>query len=426
MERTIERTHLTGSVPPLAVTAPILVASDGAPASAAAFEVARLLAERSGASVRVVSVLEPTSALVPPLEPPGPPLRPGASRVDERRARLGALMGHAAGAAPSWPVEIASGDRVPTIARIATEQRAQLIVTGRTQHGAVERIAHGETPLAIARATGVPVLAVPASMSRLPRTVVVAVDLGDAGAAAGSVARALFGDAVAVHLVHVSAPPLPRHERALREEEAADDTAIRRAFERAMTAWQLPADVATASHVLMGSLDRELLTFAYATDADLVVAGMTLQPGTPHLPRRSLIQRLYRKSPRALLIVPVGETRIRRPRDADTELVVEEARWPDLLAHVGRRNARRRTSLAVVDRIGGAHVLARGRPITSLAYDRHARRVTVTLGESTRPNGQLTHHVTRPLAIAVHRHPSGFDDALLIRYAHGQTLLTFE
>ena len=429
MERTLERADAGGFAPPHPSAASILVASDGAPASAPAFDVARLLAERSGARVELLSVLEPLGVLVPPLEPPSTPLHPGATRVEERRARLAGLIQHALGEAPAWPVEIALGERVPSIARFVKERGVQLVVTGRTHHGPVERLVRGETPLAIARATGVPVLAVPPAMSRLPRCVVVAVGLGDAGAEVGSVARALFRDAVAVHLVHVSAPPLPRHERVLRADDVAEDTAIEHAFEHARMAWQLPADVSTASHVLMGDPYRELVSFVDAADADLVVVGLPLHgrtPTLPHLASRALVSRFYRRSTRALLIVPVGETAVHRAADARTTFVVDEAQWPDLLAHVRQRNAGRRTSLAVVDRVGGAHLLANAQPLAELRYDRHGDAVTVTLGDPSKPERRLTHRVPRPRALAVHRHPLGHDAALVIRYDRGQTLITFE
>ena len=305
MQRTVTREQRA----PLAVqpsTGPILVASDGAPASASAFSVAHLLAARATAEVHVVSVLEPSGVVVPPIDVPLAPLRPGASRVEERRARLELLARGASLDAALWPVEIVPGDSVPAIARIATERRAPLIVTGHTHHGVVERLIRRETPLAIAHAAGVPVLAVPPMVAHLPHSVVVAVELGAAGAHLHDVAGALFSDAVAVHLVHVREPALPRHERDVRRQEETDDRAFERAFERASAGWRLPADVSTATHVLMGRPADELLTFARSVDADLIVVGSSPPTHVPSLPHRSLAARLYREWPQALLLVPIG------------------------------------------------------------------------------------------------------------------------
>ena len=289
-----------------ASTGPILVASDGAAASAGAFGIARLLAERTDAGVHVVSALAEPNVVVPPMDSPASLLRPGASRVEERRAELELLAHGTAVEAARWPVEIVLGDPIPSIVQVAAERVAPLVVTGHTHHGMVERLVRRETPLGIARAARVPVLAVPPGMTHLPRSVVVAVELGDAGAHVSDVAGALFSDAVAVHLAHVREPALPRHERVLRAEEEADDRAVERAFERARAGWRLPADVSTVTHVLVGKPSEALQEFAASVAADLVVVGLTVAAHAAALPHRSLAARLYREWPKALLLVPIG------------------------------------------------------------------------------------------------------------------------
>jgi len=287
-------------------TGPIIVASDGAPASAGAFGVARLLAERSEAEVHVVSALAEPNVVVPPMDSPATLVRPGATRVEERRAELDVLARATAVEATRWPVEIVLGDPIPSIVQVAAERDVPLVVTGHTHHGMVERLVRRETPLGIMRAARVPVLAVPPAMTHLPHVVVVAVELGDAGARLSNVAGALFSDAVAVHLVHVREPALPRHERLLRAEEEADDRAAERAFDRARDGWRLPADVSTVTNVLAGRPAEELQAFARSVGADLIVVGLTVPAHAPPLPHRSLAIRLYREWPLALLLVPIG------------------------------------------------------------------------------------------------------------------------
>jgi nucleotide-binding universal stress UspA family protein len=306
MPRTVTPEPRAPLVPRRPSTGPILVASDGAPASASAFSVGWLLGKRAVGEVSVVSALEPSNALVPPIDVPLTPVRPGATRVEERRARLELLARGAAVEAVQWPVEIVLGERVPSIVQIATERAAPLIVTGHTHHGVVERLVRRETPLGIARAARVPVLAVPPLMTHLPHCVVVAVGLGDAGARLRDVAGALFSDAVAVHLVHVRQPALPRHERLLRQEDEADDRAVERAFDRAREEWRLPEDVSTLTNVLVGRPAEELLTFARSVGADLLVVGLSAPLHAPSLPHRLLAPRLYREWRQALLLVPIG------------------------------------------------------------------------------------------------------------------------
>jgi nucleotide-binding universal stress UspA family protein len=240
------------------------------------------------------------------MDSPASLLRPGASRVEERRAELELLAHGTAVEAARWPVEIVLGDPIPSIVQVAAERVAPLVVTGHTHHGMVERLVRRETPLGIARAARVPVLAVPPGMTHLPRSVVVAVELGDAGAHVSDVAGALFSEAVAVHLAHVREPALPRHARVLRAEEDADDRAVERAFERARAGWRLPADVSTVTHVLVGKPSEALQEFAASVAADLVVVGLTVAAHAAALPHRSLAARLYREWPKALLLVPIG------------------------------------------------------------------------------------------------------------------------
>lgn len=286
---------------------PILVASDGGPASASAFSVAHLMAERTAADVQVVSAIDPPNVIVPAMERPITPVQPGATRVEARQERLDILALSAATGATQWPVEIVLGDRIPAIAHAVTEHVSPLVVTGHTYHGALERLVHPEAPLDIARAACVPVLAVPLGLTHLPRCVVVAVGLGDTGARVSDVAGALFGDAVAVYLVHVREPALPRHERVLREQEEADDRAVEHAFNRAREGWRLPADVPTITRVLDGQAEEELLKFAHSVGADLIVVGLGVAALTSRLPHRSLATQLYREWPHALLIVPIGD-----------------------------------------------------------------------------------------------------------------------
>jgi nucleotide-binding universal stress UspA family protein len=284
------------------------VASDGGPASASAFSVAHLLAERAAADVRIISALTPLNVLVPAMEAPITPLRSGATRAEERRARLEILALSAATAATCWPVEIRTGDRAPSIAQAVTEHVSPLVVTGYTHHGVIERLVQHETPLDIARAACVPVLAVPLGMTHLPRRVVVAVGLGDSGARASDVAAALFSDALAVHLVHVREPALPRHERILRHEAEMDDRAVEAAFARAHEGWRLPAHVPTIEHVLVGRVDEALVKFGHSVGADLIVVGLGVGGPASRLAHRSLAPRVYREWPHALLIVPIGDT----------------------------------------------------------------------------------------------------------------------
>ena len=263
MELTTDRRQTPEfSAPDRTAVGPILLACDGSPASAAPFAVARQLAERAGA--RLVVALEPLSLGVPPFDPSD-----------------GATDHHGSHAVP-------------------------LVVTGHPHHGAMERMTRGETPIGIARTARVPVLSIPPTMQRLPRCVVVGVGLGDAGTRIGAISHALFGDAVAIHLVHVRTAALPRHDREVREEDHAEEADGERAFRHVLGTWRLPADVPVEMHERVGRPGDELLAAARTLEADLLVVGLSLRADGPHLPHRSLASRLYREWPGAVLLVPVN------------------------------------------------------------------------------------------------------------------------
>jgi nucleotide-binding universal stress UspA family protein len=402
---------------------PILVASDGREASLAAFTTARLLAERGRTDVEVVSVLEPLNVIAPPLDEPEPHVHPGTSRVRERRDRLAELERQARGADAGWPTEIALGSTVPSIARIARERSARLVVTGHVHHGVVERVVRGETPLGVVRAGRVPVLAVPEAMTRLPRCVVVAVEHGSAAAALAPMARMLFSDAVEVHLVHVRPPALALYERERREEDDAYVHAMERSFASARRGWALPADVSVTTHVRVGRPADGLSEYADAVGADLLVVGIAVHAASPHFPGRELAVRLFHGSPRAMLLVPV-EARPGTHVGETTTTSTDPRDWGLLLALFTRRNARRLVSLAVDEPGLGMRFVARRQPLVGVEYDEreHAAYVVLAPADDTAPH--LTHRVARPVALAAYRRGDDGDEALVIGHPDGQAVLT--
>jgi nucleotide-binding universal stress UspA family protein len=312
---------------------------------------------------------------------------------------------------------------VPTIARIARERGARLVVTGRVHHGAVERIVRGETPLGVVRAAGVPVLAVPESMTRLPRCVVVAVGHGGASAALAPMARTLLGEAVEVHLVHVRPPALALYERERREEDDAYVHAIQRSFASARRGWALPADVAVTTHVCVGRPADALPDYADTVGADLVAVGIGLHATTPLFPGRELAARLFHASPRAMLLVPVEARPGIRVGEAVTTST-DPRDWAMLLALFTRRNARRLVSLAVDEPGSGARIVARLQPLVGVEYDEREHAAYVVLAPADGVAPHLTHRVARPVALAAYRRGDEGDEALVIGYPDGQAVLT--
>ncbi len=401
---------------------PLLVASDGSEESAPAFHVARLLAERSDTAVEVVSALEPVSIIVPEPGVAPPPVHPGASRLEERRTRLEALVTRELGDGGEWPTEIVLGGTARAIAAVARARDARLVVTGLVHHNRVERTLRRETPLGIAQAVGAPVLAVPPMMTRLPRRVVIAVGTGDAGSQLGTMASPLLGDAVAIFLVHVKPVEPLLVEREVREDDADYERGVQLTFAEIRASLRLPADVPVETVILTGRPTDSLLDFAATDNADLLVVGYS--PRTLlRFAGAGMAARLLRRAPCAVLLVPAGVPD-GMPAPGATDLSNEPADWPALLAAFMERNAGRPTVLEVDDESLGAQLVACDFRLTGITYDRNERTLTIMLGGGASATSHLSHRVAAPSVIAVQHHGAGRDEALVAGYEAGQALLT--
>ena len=95
------------------------------------------------------------------------------------------------------------------IAAAARALRAGLVVTGLGPHSIVDRALGGETALHLAQDATVPILAVPASVTTIPRRVIAAIDFSPTSMHAARTAAAWLRTGDELHLVSVV--PKPRH-----------------------------------------------------------------------------------------------------------------------------------------------------------------------------------------------------------------------
>jgi nucleotide-binding universal stress UspA family protein len=396
----------------------LVVASDGSDDSVGALIVARELATRFGFAMELVSVLEPAGVIVPPLRSAPPPLHPGATRVQDRRERLQRLCERTMAGEPRCSTRLLIGDVSTSIATAATSHHAELVVTGRVAHGRIERAIRRETPLATARDGPVPVLAVPPTSSKLPRVVVVALRDGRAAARVGSMARALFHEAVAIHLVTVEPLVAAPWERDARVDEDELTHRTQRVFADVMASWKLPSDIPLETHVLTGDESAALAAFVKTVGADLLVVGA----GRRRLPGADLATKLYRAVSCATLLVPVQEPAALRsaPR---TSISLSNSEWPTLLRHFGTRNGGRRASLTIDQRGGPPHAVVRDWMLSGVDCDPDVEAVSIMLADPDDPQRHLSHVVSRPSVLAIHGTSPGSDDILVIGYADGQLTL---
>jgi len=401
----------------------LVVASDGSDDSMGALIVARELANRFGSALELVSVLEPTGAIVPPLRSEPRPLLRGATRVQDRRERLRVLCERAlCDQQPRLTTRMLIGDVPTSIATAAKCHRAQLVVTGRVAHGRIERAIRRETPLAIARAGPVPVLSVPSTSSSLPRVIVVAVGQGHAAARLGPIARALFHEAVAVHLVSVEPLVSAPWESEARADEDELTHRTQRALSAIMTSWKLPADVPIETHILTGNESDTLVSFATRVGADLLVVGAAQRRQGPHLPGADLATSLYRAASCSTLLVPVPG-RATFSGAAATSISLNTSEWPALLRDFATRNGGRRGSLMVDEQGGPPRAVVQDWTLSGVDCDEAVGAIAIMLADPDDPQRHLSHVVARPTVLALHGASPGCDDLLVIGYEDGQLTL---
>jgi nucleotide-binding universal stress UspA family protein len=315
------------------------------------------------------------------------------------------------------------GDVATSIATAAACHHAQLVVTGRVAHGKIERAIRRETPLAVARAGPVPVLSVPSTTSKLPRVVVVAVGNGHAAARLGPVARALFQDAVVVHLVSVE-PLVPA---SWESEARADENDLthwaQRAFADVIASWKLPADVPIETHILTGHESSALLSFVTTAGADLLVVGAAQRRQGVHLPGTDLATKLYRAASCSILLIPVGTHAI-VSRTAATSVSLDPSAWPTLLRDFAVRNRGRHASLMVDEQGGPPQPVVHDWTLSGVHCDGDAGTIAIMLADPSDPQRHFAHVVAQPTALAFQGASSGCDDLLVVGYADGQLTIS--
>lgn len=406
-------------------TGAIVIATDGTDSADPAFTVARLIAGRTGGDVQVLSVLEPLPAMVPSPEVLMPFPDPDPERVSRLAGHVRHQLRRLAGEHAAWSIEFRRGRPAKEIAHFANERRAQLIVTGLNRHGVLERMLGEETPLHVAEATNGPVLAVAPEQGRLPKSIIVALDLESPGVdwlRELLAVRVLFAEATTVYCVHVVPQWAMRGPQGVYWSPSYGE-AVRRAFDQMKGALALPEHVHIELITPVGNPAREILDFAAYVKVDLIVAGRRRRGALRRALLGSVASRLLRGAGCSVLLLPEPALELGAGR---TEATSEPARWSTRLQEFTRRNAGRRSRLEVDDGDLGAQALAHDYPLLGVDYDEKDERVEIMLGDRAGGRRHLTHRIEAPTAIGILEGHDASDDALRIAYDGGQVLLTFE
>jgi nucleotide-binding universal stress UspA family protein len=420
------------STMPSRATGPLIVATDGSESADAAFTAARLLAHRSGADVEVVGVVEAVIPYVPTGYPFVVPLETGAVELEQLRTRARHQLSALVGDAPGWSVETLYGAPAATLRRIARERNAELLITGVSRHGVVDRVFGEETAPHIAQITETPMLAVAPSMARLPRTVVIAIDLDSPSVPDSPAIRALLSEATTVYFVNSKPRTDVLPEASVETWERTYMESLEEASSRVKDSVDLPPKVFRQLVTLTGNPAREILSFASYAKAELIIVGQRRRWMLHRRMGGGMPTQILRATTCSVLVLPRGRARAATrpataaaPRSSRTETITERARWAPRLAQFTRLNTGRRVMMEVDDVELGVQAQATEYPFVGMDYDHYDDRVEIMLGERIGRTAHLTHSVGKPVSVDILDDADGRALAIRVANDRGQALLTF-
>jgi nucleotide-binding universal stress UspA family protein len=279
----------------------IVVATDGSDAALTAFNAVKLILSRTAADVHVLSVLEPIPVAFPP--PDGMLLPPDfeRSRQEAQRSTVSDQVNQF-NSSDDWTIDLRMGRPAEVIVDFARSREADLIIVGANKHGVWGRMFGEETAMEISRLSGIPLLVASPDMKRLPKRVLVAMDLNADGLQGAPRVLACIADTPSISCVHAK----PRsgfmgidwaefdsgYEVAMKERFAA--------LEEAFGAVHLRPDLI----VLHGDPAHEMTDFAEFSKAELIVVGVRRRIGRARAPGGRMAGRVLRRANCSVLVVP--------------------------------------------------------------------------------------------------------------------------
>lgn len=407
---------------------PLLLASDGSPASDAAFPMTRALAARTGASVQVLSALTPRvmpTYVLDSIPLPEAPIEP---QVEHRQESIHGQMARLALAEVPWDVIVKPGDPVREILEQAEQVEARLIVVGRGKHDLIDRLLGGESVLRLLQLGETPVFAVSSDLEVLARKVVIATDFSAFSVYAAQVALDFIAPDATVDLVHI-APPLGGSAPMLREFADEYRTQANAAFAQIISLLERPGMTFNTS-LLEGNASTRLVEYLMEVNADLVV---TSTHGYGFLRRMilgSVTAGILRTAPCSVLCVPgsartLAEQRARLSVEEHQTHRIHSANLAAVLGSFSERNQGRFCRMEVRLRDIGAQSFGHHMPFSGASLDATNRSIVLTFGSGT-DGFHFSHQVPGGSQVDLIQNADGTDRALRITNSGGETLLQLE
>lgn len=407
---------------------PILLATDGTSTSGAPVLAARLLAERLGVPLEIVTVLDPQVVYGMGMEA-APMYLPelDESRITAREAAVQDYVARFSGGAPPVPIHTHIGVIATEIAQAARERSATLVVVGAAPHQRLTRIVAGERATQVLRVSESPVLSIPPGFTALPRNILVAVDFSPASVRAAQVALLVLAESGTLTLLHVLSPHMG--DAPLRDPSGRDPAdAVQTLFGRLRDELRpyVPESVTIATHVTTEDAVDGVLTVARMIGADMIAVGT-------HGPR--LFERLFLGSVASSILHAAEQPVLAAPPPPPAEALdlwlrvtgaatsTQPSEWADALDAFTRRNAGRDVTIEIDDPDIGAQVTGRGYELVGVTYDPHDRRVQIMIGDSAQPLRHVMHSIGDADSISAMAEETGGAEVLEIRHGRGHTLV---
>ena len=251
----------------------ILVATDGRPEAQGALRLAMELARADGAGVDVLLVAEPAVAREAATEGDPDASDRAVAWSEPVRARLDRQLAALGPEAAGWIRLIGFGPPGPSVARIAAERNASLILLGLRRAASFTDPLRGETTMGVVRFSHVPVLAVHPEAAGLPQRVLVAVDFDGSSLDAARAILPLLGGHASLHLAHVALEAGATQPGPLQEWETTYMTGAATRLEELARDLEEDGRFAVSTHVAVGDPEEKLLELAGELRPDVITVG---------------------------------------------------------------------------------------------------------------------------------------------------------
>ena len=283
-------------------TGGVVVGFDGSPASYSAVESAAVIAAANGWRVHVMSVLPAMSSYKLNLGVDEPRSEIEDLRIQLRDVAIRDAIGNECDRT-GWSRQVVIGNPAREIARVAGERAANLIVLGRSQRGAIDRLLGADATMQVMRCSSVPVLIVEDEMVK-PTTVVAAIDFKLASTHAASIALQMLAGGGTLYLVYVedSLEVFPDGTTVPQLENYPGEILV--LFRRLLTQLRPPAGVIVETIVLNGSPVPAVAEFCERVGADLLAVGTHGLPRVARFFLGSVSLGLIRKVRTPIVIAP--------------------------------------------------------------------------------------------------------------------------